>query len=93
MEKKKSTSRNGLFILIGFFVYSLFFWLSGNNHAHIFGMILVGLACNILYKMDYKMPAEKEWIKTKDVIYMCVGAILCSLMEGFPFNFFLPFNR
>jgi hypothetical protein len=47
-------------------------------------MILIGLTSTILDKMDYKMPVEKEW--TKDIIYICVGAIFDSLSSGFPFN-------
>jgi hypothetical protein len=86
MMKKQGTSRNGFFFLVGVFVYSLFFWLTGNNYTHVFGMILIGLASTILYKMDYKMTVEKEWIKTKDIIYMCVGAVFDSLSSGFPFN-------
>lgn len=93
MEKKKNTSRDSLFLLIGFFVYSFIFWITAKNHAHGFGIILTGLICNILYKFDHKMPADKEWIKTKDIIYMCVGAILSSLMEGFPFNYLPPYSN
>lgn len=86
-KKAKHSFRYGNFLVLGCLVYSFFFWITDRNFAHVFGMILVALCCNILYKMDYKMPPQKEWIKTKDIIYMCGGAILSSLMDGFPFNF------
>jgi hypothetical protein len=85
MPKKNKSPRNGFFLILGIFAYSLFFWITKNSN-HVLNLILIGLACNILYKMDHRIPSEKEWINTKDIIYMCVGAILSSFMEGFPFN-------
>lgn len=91
MKKKNGKWRNGLFYLIGIVIYSLFFWITG-SYAQVFGMILIALVCNILYKMDHKMPPEKEWIKTKDIIYMCVGAVFSSLSGGFPFSMLSSFH-
>ncbi len=87
MAKKTGSFRNGFFFLLGVVTYSFFFWITEKNTAQVFGMILVALACNILYKMDHKMPVEKEWIKTRDVIYLCVGAVFDSLSNGFPFSY------
>ncbi len=84
-SKSKGSFRQSCFFLVGALVYSLFLWIT-KSIIHVYAMILVGLACNILYKMDHKMSSQKEWIKTKDVIYMCVGVVFDSLCDGFPFN-------
>lgn len=90
--RKKITPRNGLFILLGILIFSFFFWITKGNYIQVYGMILIGLICNVLYKIDHKMIQKKEWINTIDIIHMCVGAVLSSLMEGFLFNFLLPSN-
>ncbi len=82
--RKKEPWKNSLFFLLGALIYSFFYWVTGHNHAHVFGMILVVLACDILYKMGN----QRGQIKTESVIYMCAGAIFDSLSSGFPFGFF-----
>jgi hypothetical protein len=87
MAKQKGSFRNALFFLLGTLVYSFFYWQTDHNHAHVFGMILVALACCILCKMKSKKEPKKEWIKTEDVIYMCFGVIFDSLLSSaFPFS-------
>lgn len=75
------------FFLLGVLIYSFFFWITDQNFSQVFGMILVGVTCNILYKLDFKMSSEKVWIKTKDIIYLCAGAVFDSLSNGFPFSY------
>jgi membrane associated rhomboid family serine protease len=48
MTKEKGTFRNSLFFLLGALIYSLLFWLSGKNHAHVFGTIVTALACYLI---------------------------------------------
>ncbi|MBS0620995.1 MAG: hypothetical protein JSS61_06015 [Verrucomicrobia bacterium] len=88
MSKKKSSFRSGLFFLVGVLVYSLFFWLTGKNVTHVFGMIIVALACYILYQLNYRARSEKAPIQPKDVIYMCIGVVFDSLSGAFPFGMF-----
>lgn len=88
MAKRKGSFKDCLFFLLGALVYSFFFWSTGHNYAHTFGIIFIVLACYILYKIDRKREAGKEWITTRSVISMCAGAIFDSLSSGFPFGFF-----
>lgn len=85
---EKGTFKNSLFFLLGAFIYSFFYWVTGHNQAHVFGMILVTLACFILYKIECKAIRKQEWIKTESVISMCAGAIFDSLSSAFPFGIF-----
>ena len=85
-KKTKSSFRCGNFLVLGFFTYSFFFWVCERNFAHVFGMICTALLCYLIYKVEYKTPREEEKITARDVIYMCVGVVLSSLMEGAPFN-------
>lgn len=85
MTKRKSSSRDGLFFLLGAIVYSLLFWLLGKNHAHAYGAIQVSLLAYLIYKLTCH-HSKTEFIKPRDVIYMCVGIVLDSFYGGFPFN-------
>lgn len=86
MSKKKGSFRHGLFFLIGALIYSLFFWLTGKNIPHVLGMVVIALACYILYQINYKAHSEKAMIKAQDVIYMCIGVVFDSLSGAFPFG-------
>ena len=88
MNKKKGSWRNSVFFLAGYLIFSFFFWITDKNLTHVFAMILVGLSCYILHKIDDKNLSAKEPIKAKDIMYMSVEAILSSLSGGFPFNYF-----
>ena len=85
-QKNKGSFRNSNFGLLGFIAFSFLYWVTNQDFAHAFGIISVTLLCCVLYKMERASPASKELIKTKDIIYMIAGAILSSLMGGFPFN-------
>jgi hypothetical protein len=84
MKKNQKAFKNSLFFLLGAVTYSFLYWVTEHNQAHVFGMLLIVLACDILYVIKY----QKEWIKTESVICMCAGAIFDSLSYGFPFGFF-----
>jgi uncharacterized membrane protein len=84
---KQPTFRNGLFFLIGVLIYSFFFWITDRNYVHVFGILLIALCCAILYKIEYKTSSTKERIKTKDIIYICIGIIFDSFSSGFPFSY------
>lgn len=84
MAKKKGSFKNSLFFLVGVLVYSLLYWITGHNYAHVFGMLIIALACYILYKLE---SGTKAWIQTEHVIAMCFGVIFDSLSNGFPFGF------
>jgi hypothetical protein len=52
-----------------------------------YGMMLVGLFCYMLYKIDSKSFQASTKISSKDIIYFCVGAVFDSLSHGFPFGY------
>ena len=91
MTKEKGTFRNGFFFLLGVCVYSLLFWLSGKNYAHVFGAILVGLVCYIVYMTNMHPRQESKLVKPRDVMYLCIGVVFDSFSGGFPFNILPPF--
>lgn len=39
-----------MLFLVGALVYSFLYWATSRNHAHTFGVIIVALACAVLYK-------------------------------------------
>ncbi|MBY0530220.1 MAG: hypothetical protein K2P51_08570 [Rhabdochlamydiaceae bacterium] len=84
MKKNRNTFKNSLLFLLGAMIYSFLYWATGKNQAHVFGMLLLVLACNILYVIKH----QKERVKTESVICMCAGVIFDSLSSGFPFGFF-----
>jgi hypothetical protein len=91
MAKEKSTFRNGLFFLVGVFVYSLLFWLSGKNYAHVFGTILTALIGYLIYMLGIQPRPEFKLMKPRDMVYFCIGVVFDSFSGGFPFNILPPF--
>jgi hypothetical protein len=85
MKKKKGTFKNSLFFLVGALTYSFLYWITAHNYAHVFGIILIVLACFILKKMEKNQ--SPEWLKTESLICMSAGVIFDSLSSGFPFGF------
>ncbi len=91
MTKQKGTFRNSFFFLLGVCIYSLLFWLSGENYAHVFGAIIIALACYLIYILSIHSRSEPKLLKPRDVIYFCVGVIFDSFSGGFPFSILPPF--
>ena len=91
MQKTKKNFRNSLFFLLGVFAYSLLFWLSGGNYAHVFATILIALSCYLIYIISIEPRSESKLVKPQDIIYLCIGAVFDSFSGGFPFNIFPPF--
>ncbi|NDD59173.1 MAG: hypothetical protein EBZ47_08000 [Chlamydiae bacterium] len=85
-KKNKGSFRNSNFGLLGFLAFSFLYWVTDQNFAHAFGIISLTLLCLILYKIERASSVSKNLINTMDIIYMIAGAILSSLMGGFPFN-------
>ncbi|MBS0620425.1 MAG: hypothetical protein JSS61_03090 [Verrucomicrobia bacterium] len=90
MAKKNGSFRHSAFFLLGALLYSFFYWLTGKNYAHVFGILLLILGCRILQKLSNR---DEGKIQSMDVTYMCVGAIFDSLSYGFPFGFLPPFQQ
>lgn len=91
MAKGKNTFRNSFFFLLGVCIYSLLFWLSGKNYAHVFGVILIALVCYLIYTASLQLRVESGLVKPRDIIYLCIGVIFDSFSGGFPFNALPPF--
>jgi len=91
MAKEKGAFRNSLFFLVGVFIYSLLFWLSGRNYAHVFGAILIALICYLIYIFGTQSRSGFQLIKPRDVIYFSIGVVFDSFSNGFPFNILPPF--
>jgi len=87
MKKKKTTWNNSLFFLLGALIYSFFYWITDRNFVHVFGMILILLACYILYTIECIDRPLVKWVKTESIICMCAGVVFDSLSSGFPFGF------
>jgi membrane associated rhomboid family serine protease len=87
MIKKNGSFKNSLFFLLGALIYSFFYWITDHNFAQVFGLILVALACFILYRIEHKERSGREWIQTESIISMCAGVIFDSLSSGVPFGF------
>lgn len=85
--KKKVSFKRVLFFLIGAFTYSFFYWATAHNYVQVFGMILIAVACYIIYLIDIRRISGREWIRPTHVICMCAGAIFDSLSSAFPFGF------
>ena len=86
VKKRKGSFKDSLIFLIGAFIYSILYWATMHNQAHIFGMILVALVCYLIDRTG-KSASGKEWIKPRSVICLCAGAIFDSMSSGFPFGF------
>ena len=46
-------------------------------------MILIALACTILYKIEHKEQRTHEWLSTKDIIFICIGVVFDSMKYAF----------
>ena len=91
MAKEKGTFRNGFFFLLGVFIYSLLFWLSGRNYAHVFGAVLTALIGYLIYMLGTQPRPVFKIMKPIDVVYFGIGVIFDSFSGGFPFNILPPF--
>lgn len=91
MSKEKNTFNNGLFFLIGVLVYSLLFWLSGQNHAHVFGAILTLLLSYLIYMLRAQPYSKFKLMQPIESVYFCIGVVFDSFSGGFPFNILAPF--
>lgn len=86
MSKQKGSWRNTFFYLIGTLLYSLIFWFAKKNDIGALLLIILGMSCVLLYKMDSKAHSKSEHLKTKDIIYMCAGVAFDFLIGGYPFS-------
>jgi hypothetical protein len=91
MAKGKSSFRNSFFFLLGVLVYSFLFWLSGKNHAHAFGALIVVLMGYLIYPRSIGPNINSARVWPRDVVYLCIGVVFDSFSGGFPFNMLSPF--
>lgn len=86
MAKRKGSFRNSFSFLIGVFIYSILFWVSDRNYTQVFGSLLLGLGCYIIYALKNSSHLETDWIKPKDIMNICGGIVFDAFLKGFPFS-------
>lgn len=86
MAKQKGSFRNSFSFLIGVFTYSVLFWMSDRNYMQVFGSLLLGLNCYIIYAFKNSSRLEADLVKPKDIMNLCGGIVFDAFLKGFPFS-------